>query len=156
MGRFHETGKTIMSPADSLSMDRFNQQVLVCQEKAFSLAFWLLGDEALACEVLQKVVLQVYSNWRIDEGNLVAKLLQGVIGFCRQAKPSKTCTTNELIPGWNRLEPDEKEALLLVDILGNSYKETGLILNRTDHEVALFVAHGRCKLTRSFNPASEC
>lgn len=77
-------------------MDRFNQQVLVCQEKAFTMAFWLLGDEALACEVLQKVVLRVYCGWRNDEGNLVTKVLQGVIGFCRQAKPSETCTTNEL------------------------------------------------------------
>lgn len=144
-----------MSPADALSMDRFNQQVLVCQEKAFTLAFWLLGDEALACEVLQKVVLRVYSGWRNDEGNLVTKVLQGVIEFCRQAKPSETCTTNELIPGWNRLEHDEKEALLLVDILGNSYKETGLILSKSDCEVALIVAHGRYKLTRSFNPGSE-
>ena len=41
-----------MSSADILSIERFNQQVLSCQEKAFTLAYFLWGDEDLACELL--------------------------------------------------------------------------------------------------------
>ena len=135
-----------MSPSVTMSMDRFNQQVLACQEEAFTLAFSLLGDEALACEVLQEVILQVYSGWRGDDCNIVVKVLHGVIGISRQAKLSKTCDATEWIPGWNQLERGKQEALLLVDLLGKSYQQTALVLDRSEGDVALTVAHGRCKL----------
>ena len=141
-----------MSPSVTLSMDRFNQQVLACQEEAFTLAFSLLGDEALACKVLQEVIQRVYSGWSDDDSNIVVKVYHGVIGMGRQTKPSKTCDAKEWIPGWRQLEHGEQEALLLVDGLGKSYSETALILNRSEHDVALTVTHGRCKLIKSFKP----
>jgi DNA-directed RNA polymerase specialized sigma24 family protein len=144
-----------MSPFSPLSLDRFNQQVLACQEETFTLAFSLLGDEALACEVLQEIILRVYSGWRDDDSNIVVKVLHGVIGMCRQSKPSKAYTGVELIPGWNQLERSEQEALLLIDLLGKSYPETALVLNCSEHDLGVTVADGRCKLTRSFKPEKE-
>ena len=135
-----------MSSADILSIERFNQQVLSCQEKAFTLAHFLWGDKNLACELLQEVILRVYSGWKDDGNTIEVKVMRWVIEICRPANPKKIRAAKELIPGWNQLEPYEKEALLLVDVLGNSYEETGNILNRSEREVALFVAHGRCKL----------
>ena len=86
------------------------------------------------------------SGWRDDDSNIGVKVLHGVIGMCRQSKPSKAYTGVELIPGWNQLERSEQEALLLVDLLGKSYPETALVLDRSEGDVALTVAHGRCKL----------
>jgi hypothetical protein len=41
-----------MSPFTSTLLDRFNQQVLACQDEAFTLALFLLGDETAVCEVV--------------------------------------------------------------------------------------------------------
>ena len=144
-----------MASIAPLTLDQFNQQVLACQEEAFTLAFSLLEDKALACEVLQEVILRVYSGWRDDDCNIVVKVLHGVIGMCRQAKPSKTRDATEWICGWNQLERCEQEALLLVDWLGKTYHETAFILNSSERDVARDVAYGRCKLTRGFTPESE-
>jgi len=102
-------------------MDRFNQQVLACQEEAFTLAFSLFGNEALACEVLQEVILRVYSGWRDDDSNIVVKVLHGVIGMFRQAQAGKACAGVELIPGWNQLERCEQEALLLSRVIHSGF-----------------------------------
>src|SRR5450756_2738201 len=134
-----------MASIAPLPLDQFNQQVLACQEEAFTLAFSLLEDDALACEVLQEVILRVYSGWRDDACNIVVKVLHGVIGMCRQAKPSKIPDATEWICGWNQLERCEQEALLLVDWLGKTYQQTALVLDRSEGDVALTVAHGRCK-----------
>ena len=144
-----------MASIAPLPLDQFNQQVLACQEEAFTLAFSLLEDKALACEVLQEVILRVYSGWRDDDCNIVVKVLHGVIGMCRQAKPSKARGAAEEIPGWEILERCEQEALLLVDWLGKTYHETAFILNSSERDVARNVAYGRCKLTRGFTPESE-
>ena len=144
-----------MASIAPLTLDQFNQQVLACQEEAFTLAFSLLGDEALACEVLQEVIQRVYSGWSDDDSNIVVKVLHGVIGMARQTKPSKTCDATEWIPGWRQLEHGEQEALLLVDWLGKTYHETAFILNSSERDVARNVAYGRCKLTRGFTPESE-
>ena len=64
-----------MLPLIPLSLDQFNQQVLACQDEAFTLAFSILGDEGLACEVVQKAFLQVYANRGDDCNNNPVKIL---------------------------------------------------------------------------------
>jgi DNA-directed RNA polymerase specialized sigma24 family protein len=129
-------------------LDIFNGQVLACQEEAFTLACSLLGDERWACELVQAVFLRVYTR-RGDRGiPIPVQVLQGVIGMCRQAKPSQAFAGVEFIPGWRRLEWGEREALLLVDVLGKTYQETALVLDRSEREVAAAVASGRRKLAR--------
>jgi DNA-directed RNA polymerase specialized sigma24 family protein len=144
-----------MSPFAPLSLNRFNQQVFACQDEAFTLAFSLLADETAACEVVQEVFLRAYSNYGNGDIAVAVKVLQGVILMCRRGKWSKTRNTKEWIPGWNQLEHDEQEALLLVDVLGKSYLEAALVLNTSEHDLAVIVAHGRCTLTRCFNPEPE-
>ena len=51
-----------MLPLPSLSLDRFNQQILACQDDAFILAVSILGNEAAACEMVQKIILRVYTQ----------------------------------------------------------------------------------------------
>ena len=136
-------------------LEAFNGLVLACQDEAFALACSILGDEGLACEVVQAVFLRVYTR-RGDGGHPIpVKVLQGVIGMCRRARPSKADAGVELIPGWHLLECAEQEALLLVDWLGKSYPHAALVLDKSEHEVAATVASGRYKLIRSFRSESE-
>lgn len=136
-------------------LEAFNNLVLACQDEAFTLACSILGDEGLACEVVQAVFLRVYTR-RGDGGHPIpVQVLQGVIGMCRRTKPFKADAGAEIIPGWHQLECGEQEALLLVDLLGKSYQHTALVLDKSEHEVATTVALGRYKLTRSFHSESK-
>ena len=136
-------------------LQAFNGLVLACQDEAFTLAYSILGDEGLACEVVQAVFLRVYTR-RGDSGHPIpVQVLQEVIVLCRRARPSKAHAGVELIPGWHLLECAEQEALLLVDLLGKSYQQTALVLDKSEHEVAATIALGRTKLTRSFHSESK-
>ena len=144
-----------MSPFAPMSLDRFNQQVLACQDEAFTLALFLLGDETTACEVVQKVILQVYSDRGNNDIAITVNILQGVILLCRKMKPSKTYDTKEWMPGWNQLEHSEQEALLLVDVLHKSYQNVAVTLNNSESDVARVVARGRYKLIRNSDSVPE-
>ena len=51
-----------MALSISLTLDQFNQQVLTCQDEAFTLAVSLAADKKLACKIVQEVILKVYAN----------------------------------------------------------------------------------------------
>ncbi len=136
-------------------LEVFNGQVLACQEEAFTLAYSILGDEALACEVVQAVFLRVYTRRGVGGDPIPVKVLQGVIGMCRKAKPTKEYAGVEIIPGWHQLECAEQEVLLLVDLLGKSYQHTALVMDKSEHEIAATVASGRYKLIGSFPSETE-
>ena len=141
--------------ASQADLKAFNSLVLACQDEAFALAFSILGDEGLACEVVQAVFLRVYTR-RGDGGHPIpVHVLRGVIEMCRREEQSKVDAGVELIPGWHLLEYSEQEALLLVDWLGKSYQLAALVLVKSEHEVAATVASGRYKLTRGFHLKSE-
>lgn len=144
-----------MSPRTSISLDQFNQQVLSCQDEAFTLALCILGDEDAACEVVLKAILQVYSDRGNDDIVIKVRVLQGVILICRKMKPSKTYNAKEWIPGWNQLDHSEQEALLLVDVLQKSYQNTAVLLNNSESDVAQVVAQGRYKLIRNSDSVPE-
>lgn len=137
------------------SLDQFNQQVLACQDEAFTLAISLLGDEGLACKVVQESILQVYGSYGNDENSIPAMVLQGVILSCRQVSASRWSGAEEWVPGWNQLERCEQEAVLLVDRLGKTYPAAALILKCSEWDVARHIARGRCKLVMGFNSESE-
>jgi len=153
--QFHKIRKTYMSPFVSISLDRFNQQVLACQDEAFTLAFSILGEESAACEVVLKAIQQVYSDCGKEDIAIAVNILQCMILLCRKVKPSKKYNPEEWIPGWNQLEHNEQEALLLVDVLQKSYQEAAVILNNSVSGVARVVAHGRYKLIRNSDSVPE-
>lgn len=133
------------SPSD---LDIYNGLVLDCQEEAFTLAVSMLGEERLACEIVQAVFLRVYTRWKVEDNSIpvCVMVFREVIGSCRQARSPDSIAGAEIIPGWRRLELDEQEALLLVDVLGKTYEQAALVLEKSDHEVAATVALGRYKL----------
>lgn len=144
-----------MSSQTSLPLDQFNQWVLACQEDAFTLAGSLLGDEALACKVVQEVILRVYRNSSECDGAIRMKVLQGVLWKCRQRKTSGNGGATKYIPGWDGLERRVQEALLLVDSLRKTYREAALILGCPEDEVARAIANGRRQLACEFSVRAD-
>ena len=147
--------KVCMSPCAPISFDQLNQRVLACQDKAFTLAFYILGNTTAACGAVQKAFLQVYANRGNDDNNISVKILQEVILMCRPAKPSKAHSAVEEIPGWELLDCCEQEALLLVDVLQESYQKAARILNNSESDIARVVAQGRYKLIRNSDSVQE-
>lgn len=134
----------------SLTFDSFNQQILVCQDEAFTMAIYLVGDEELACQIVQEAVLRVYNDGNGTQP-IDWQMLQEVIFSCRRAIRSLFGETIA-IPGWEQLKCHEREALLLVDVLGKSYQDAAFILNSSRDEITQNVASGRRHLTRSIHP----
>ena len=70
------------------NIDCFNCQVLACQQDAFSLACYLLGDEEAACALLQTVIRNIYTDWHGKVNDVDRQILRGVILMAREADPS--------------------------------------------------------------------
>ena len=115
-------------------LEAFNSLVLACQDEAFTLTYSILGDEELACEVVQAIFLRVYTRRGDGVHPIPVKVLQEVFRMCRQSKPTKAYAGVELIPGWHQLECAEQDALLLVDLLGKSYQQSAQVLDKSEHE----------------------
>lgn len=133
--------------ASHLSLDSFNCQILACQDEAYALANCLVQDEQAACALLQEVVLMVYAGWRGRIDDLGIRVLRGVIRQARRQAGINGASPDDWQPqGWQQLECCEQETLLLVDVLGKSYREAACIIGRSEREVARLIAKGRRRL----------
>jgi DNA-directed RNA polymerase specialized sigma24 family protein len=139
-----------MNSPISLTLEQFNQQVLACQDDAFTLAIALVGEEELACQIVQEVIRKVYISGRSESQSIDLQVLRGVVFSCRRAthSPFRESIT---MPGWKQLKRHQKELLLLVDVLGKTYDETALILNISWQETIQNLARGRHMLTISMH-----
>lgn len=139
-----------MTSTSSLTLDQFNQHILACQDEAFTLAVSLVGDELLACQIMQEVILKVYTNGGSGAQPIDRLVLHEVILSCRLANRSQFGEAMTL-PGWKQLKLGEQEVLLLVDVLGKSYQDAAFILNNSWREIVQNVATGRLRLARSIH-----
>jgi len=137
-----------MNSPISLMLEQFNQQVLACQDDAFTLAIFLVGDEELACQIVQEVIMKVYTDGKSGPQPIDLQVLQGVISSCRRVNRSPFSEVIT-IPGWEQLDRCEQEALLLVDVFGKTYLDAALILSNSWQEICQNVAMGRRSLARS-------
>jgi len=121
--------------------------VLACQDEAFTLAYYLVGEEKTACALLQDVIRTVYTGWRGEVDDVGYLVLCGVVLKARQVvTPSGAFDGTWQIPGWEELKRCEQEIFLLVDVLGKSYSESARIVERSERDVALCIVNGRQKL----------
>ena len=125
---------------DALSL--FNQQILQCQDDAYTLAWYLLGDEGAAEAILQEAVETAFRRFSPHRGNCRALILQLVLRMCRQRPPAK-----ETLPAPEPLTCLERQALVLIEILKLNYLETARITGRPAQEIARLLAHARRKMT---------
>jgi len=134
------------------SLDRFNLSVLACQDEAFTLAYYLVGEEKTACALLQDVIRTVYTGWRGEADDVGCLVLRGVVLMARQVvTPSGAFPGARRIPGWEELKRCEQEIMLLVDVLDKPYSEAARIMERSERDVALTLVNGRYKLLRHSN-----
>lgn len=136
-----------MTPSITLTLKQFNQQVLACQDDAFTLAIALVGDEELACQIVEEAIWKVYMNGRKSTQPMHLQVLKEVILYCRRFNHPQNLDVVS-IQGWEGLNHHYREVLLLVDVLRRTYQDAAFILDTTEHEINYTVAIARRILAR--------
>lgn len=129
------------------TLTRFNQQILQCQDDAYSLAWYLLSDQVEAEAVMQKAVETAYHCVSELQVNCRLLILKQIVNLCQERKPVARGSTTLNIPfNFDSLNPSEQLVLVLVDILGMNYIDAALVTNRPVQDVSRLLALARRKM----------
>jgi DNA-directed RNA polymerase specialized sigma24 family protein len=125
-------------------LDSYNQQVLACQDEAFTLAAYLLGDDVAADDVLARAFLHVYQDpRRASQASIRLPVLREVIRLCSRTRLS---SAGGLL---SKLTRRERQALLVVDLLGLTYDQATNVLACSRDHLVRHLAKAREKVAGS-------
>ena len=132
---------------DTLTL--FNEQIRQCQDDAYTLAWYLLGDEAEAEAATQAAVRAAYALFSPGQANCKLAILKQVLLACF-GKHSRASipATGGLPPALQSLPERERQALVLVDILNLSYPEAARVAGQPVREILHLLAQARSKVAR--------
>ena len=125
------------------ALSEYNAHVLACQEDAFTLACYALGDDAQAAQVVQAAVRQAYWCFDGSEARCREQILSAVAEGCRRSAPRRPTGNGILL---STLPIEERLAVILVDVLNLSYRQGAEILRRPAAQFARLLAQGRCRV----------
>lgn len=133
------------SAMDSLSL--FNQQVLQCQDDAYTLAWYLLGDEAEAEAVMQSAIQETFQCYSSNRKDCRLLILKQVAKHCLTRKPA-ACSSAEpdITCNIHFLTQQERVALVLIDILQFDYPEASFITGIPLGKIGPLLGHARWKM----------
>jgi len=135
------------SAMNTLSL--FNQQVLQCQDDAYTLAWYLLGDEAEAEAVMQKAIEAAYRCFALKLENCHLLILKQVVEQCRGRKPA-ACGSNgpDIFHNLELLTESERLALILIEVLRLGYSEAARITDIPLKETGRLLAQARLRMIK--------
>jgi DNA-directed RNA polymerase specialized sigma24 family protein len=129
----------------------FNRQVLQCQDDAYTLALYLLGDEAMAEAAVQAAVESVFRHGCAGDKPFRLSILQAVANESHQhlqrALPIIRNTGEQsILEMLRRLPEQERQALILVDVLRLNYEESAEVMRVPSKNFGLRLAWARRRL----------
>jgi len=133
-------------------LEEFNRLVLQYQDEAFCLAFYMLGSEVQAGQVVQSAVRQAYTHFKGRNPDFRTQILELVSAGCLQAHNRISeikVPADTLLIQLSSLPGRERLALILIDLLELSYAQAGSILHQPRDSVRGLLAQGRLKLRKS-------
>lgn len=121
----------------------FNNLVLQFQEDAYTLAFYTLGNERQACEVVQQAITYSYHHPVKNETHL--RILQQVTSMCLQLQPRAIdpAVVPEIVRRLQTIPIQERQAVILIDIIGLSYAHTARICRQSESRTSTLLARAR-------------
>lgn len=138
----------------------FNTLALQTQDEAYTLAYYLLGNERHAERATQVAFEQLHRHARLELNRFRLDVLRRVVNGCRRIghiMPNRSVlrstlrmvasqdeTIQRLIP----LNEGERAVVVLVDILGLSYDEAAQVLDSSKKEVGRILAQARLALSQ--------
>lgn len=141
-----------MHASRNTGLEEFNHLVLQNQDEAFCLAYYMLGDETQAIKVVQTAVRQAYRNFKNKNLDFRILLLQLVSVGCLEYPGVAPNSAQQSEPLQNQLIniPDkERLTLILIDLLGLSYRQAVPILHQPLEDVRTLLTQGRLKLGKA-------
>jgi DNA-directed RNA polymerase specialized sigma24 family protein len=127
------------------ALDEYNARVLACQEDAFTLACYALGDESQAAQVVQAAVRQAYWCFDGSEGRCREQIMSAIAEGCRRSAVRGPGGPTQGV--FTALPVEERLAVILVDVLAMNYRQAAEILRRPAAQFARLLAQGRCKVS---------
>lgn len=131
----------------------FNTLALQIQDEAFTLAYYLLGDETRAGEAIQGAFARLYQRPGLKFASFRRDVFQRVLAQCRAlssglraARFSVMSARDEIIDHLLQLNESERSAAVLVDVLGLSYEEAADVLGCSKRETGRLLAQARFHL----------
>lgn len=129
---------------DTLSL--FNQQVLQCQDDAYNLAWYLLGDEAEAEAVMQSAVQATFHCFSSNRSDCRLLILEQIMEQCRKRKPAASSSVEpSIFCDLRSLVEHERVILVLMDVLGFGYLEASIITGTPIETIGSLLTHARRK-----------
>ena len=130
---------------DTISL--FNQQILLCQDEAFTLAWYLLGDTVEAEKMTQAAVESAFRVFTTHRENCRLLILQQVLRQCQRKTPVKeTLPIPDISQESEPFTDIERQALILIDILHLNYPDAAMVLSCPPQEISRRLARARRKL----------
>ena len=143
----HITPDLSRSPAQTSPLARFNQQVIQCQDDAYTLAWYLLGDEAEAEAVMQKAIEAAYHCFASKLENCHLLILKQVVKQCRGRKQAAFGSDGtDAFTDLNILSGSERLAIVLIEVLGLGYCEAARITDIPLKETRRLLAQARRRM----------
>lgn len=121
----------------------FNNLVLQYQQDAYTLAFYTLGNERQACEIVQKAITRAYHHTVKNETHL--RILHDVTRMCLQLQPQAIdpAVVPEFVRRLQTIPIQERQAVILIDILRLSYAQTARICRQPESRTSSLLARAR-------------
>jgi DNA-directed RNA polymerase specialized sigma24 family protein len=130
------------------TLAQYNQQVQACQDEAYTLAWYLLADEAAAEAVVQEAVEMVFRQTAGGQRSCRQAIFCAVLRQChlrwRSSMPITGAAAGQAVHTLlHRLPEVERQVLVLVEIIGLGYHETAQLVHRPVKEIQAVVAQAR-------------
>ncbi|MGD0004236.1 MAG: hypothetical protein ABSE06_08425 [Anaerolineaceae bacterium] len=126
------------------ALSEYNAKVLACQEDAFTLACYSLGDDSQAAQVVHAAVKQAFWCFDGSENRCREQILSAVAEGCRRSTARQPAAATQGV--FSALPIEERLAVILVDVLTLSYRQAAEILRCPATQFARLLAQGRCRV----------
>lgn len=128
---------------------QFNQQVLQCQDDAFTLAWYLLGDDAQAEAVTQAAVEAAFPLAQASRPNCRLLFFEQVLRRCAGKYPiTAPLGVPQSHAALFHMPAAERQAIILIEILNLGYPETARLLHCSVKDVSHRLAQARRRLVQ--------
>jgi hypothetical protein len=141
-----QTSYTEYGKMDILSL--FNQQIILYQDDAYTLAWYLLGDAPQAEAILLAAVQAAFAYFSPNRMDCRLLIFKQVVGQYQRREPAPRASVE---PGILRdlqfLHQHKRVVVVLVDILGLPYSEAAYLTNRPREQIGCLLAQARWQMT---------
>ena len=140
-----------MSTRTDARLITFNNLAVRFQDEAYTLAYYLLGDENRAAETTQDAFARLYqrAGLRLDKFRL--EIFRWVLAHAhsRSGVLSRATARDELSRDLLRLNERERSVVVLIDVMGLSYDEAAEVLDCSKKQVGQLLALARIHFSHS-------